>query len=119
MRPRSNCCSRIAQPTPQRPLPPWRTMPIAASRFWRDCVPPRPLAEQGTPQWEEFEALASQLTARPRESVEIERKYLLRGLPEAALGVEPIEIEQGWLPGRKVRERLRPYLERFDVPCDA
>jgi CHAD domain-containing protein/CYTH domain-containing protein len=38
---------------------------------------------------------------------EIERKYLLRGLPERVRGVESSEIEQGYLPGGAVRERLR------------
>jgi len=38
---------------------------------------------------------------------EIERKYLLRGLPERVQGAESVEIEQGYLPGGVVRERLR------------
>ncbi|HTO07401.1 MAG TPA: CHAD domain-containing protein [Myxococcota bacterium] len=38
---------------------------------------------------------------------EIERKYLLRGLPERLHAAEAIEIEQGYLPGGAVRERLR------------
>jgi CHAD domain-containing protein/CYTH domain-containing protein len=38
---------------------------------------------------------------------EIERKYLLRGLPERVRGAESVEIEQGYLPGGVVRERLR------------
>ncbi len=50
-------------------------------------------------------------------SLEVERKYLLRGLPTEARQVEPTEIEQGWLPGEQVRERLRraagPVDERF------
>ena len=40
-------------------------------------------------------------------NLEIERKYLLRGLPERVRGAESIEIEQGYLPGSIVRERLR------------
>ena len=42
-----------------------------------------------------------------RRDVEIERKYLLSSLPEAALGVTPIVIDQGWLPGERLRERVR------------
>ncbi len=38
---------------------------------------------------------------------EIERKYLLRALPERVRGAESVEIEQGYLPGGAVRERLR------------
>lgn len=42
--------------------------------------------------------------ALPRE---IERKYLLRGVPPAVMSVAPSRIEQGWLPGVLLRERLR------------
>ncbi|HKC52795.1 MAG TPA: CHAD domain-containing protein [Myxococcota bacterium] len=38
---------------------------------------------------------------------EIERKYLLRALPQRVRGAESVEIEQGYLPGGVVRERLR------------
>jgi CHAD domain-containing protein/CYTH domain-containing protein len=55
---------------------------------------------------EAAEALAQRL--------EIERKYLLRGMPdierlarEEALEVIALEIDQGWLPGERLRERLR------------
>jgi CYTH domain-containing protein/CHAD domain-containing protein len=39
--------------------------------------------------------------------VEIERKYLLASVPPAAAAVAPTLIEQGWLPGVALRERLR------------
>ncbi len=39
--------------------------------------------------------------------VEIERKYLLSGLPERVRGAESTELDQGYLPGSVVRERLR------------
>jgi len=39
--------------------------------------------------------------------LEIERKYLLRRVPPVAAAVPPILIEQGWLPGSALRERLR------------
>jgi CHAD domain-containing protein/CYTH domain-containing protein len=42
--------------------------------------------------------------AVPRE---IERKYLLRAVPPHALAFPPTKIEQGWLPGELLRERLR------------
>ena len=38
---------------------------------------------------------------------EIERKYLLSSLPNAARRAPCLEIEQGWLPGDQLRERLR------------
>jgi CHAD domain-containing protein/CYTH domain-containing protein len=38
---------------------------------------------------------------------EIERKYLLSALPPRARDVQPLQIDQGWLPGEQLRERLR------------
>ncbi len=39
--------------------------------------------------------------------MEIERKFLLHGLPPQAAMVPFVRIEQGWLPGTMLRERLR------------
>lgn len=39
--------------------------------------------------------------------LEIERKYLLTRVPPVAVAVPPTLIEQGWLPGTALRERLR------------
>lgn len=39
--------------------------------------------------------------------MEIERKFLLHGLPPNAAMAPSIRIEQGWLPGTTLRERLR------------
>ncbi len=39
--------------------------------------------------------------------MEIERKYLLRACPPEARQVAPVRIEQGWLPGQTLVERLR------------
>ena len=39
--------------------------------------------------------------------LEIERKYLLTRVPPVAAAVPPTLIEQGWLPGTALRERLR------------
>lgn len=39
--------------------------------------------------------------------VEIERKFLLHGLPPQAAMSPSLRIEQGWLPGNVLRERLR------------
>ncbi len=65
------------------------------------------LASEGAPQWAELDALALRLSSTASESVEIERKYLLRDLPAGARAGERLEIEQGWLPGGRVRDRLR------------
>jgi CYTH domain-containing protein len=62
-------------------------------------------------------ALERELEARAGGKVERERKYLLTAVPPRALQVEPIDIEQGWLPGARLRERIRrmrgPDGERF------
>ncbi len=39
--------------------------------------------------------------------MEIERKFLLHGLPPQAAMAPSVRIEQGWLPGTMLRERLR------------
>lgn len=38
---------------------------------------------------------------------EIERKFLLRGMPALPAGAEAHEMVQGWLPGERIHERLR------------
>jgi CHAD domain-containing protein/CYTH domain-containing protein len=47
------------------------------------------------------------LARRGRPAVEIERKYLLTGLPRALPRVVTSQITQGYLPGRRFVERLR------------
>jgi len=59
---------------------------------------------------EDVEEFAAQLEAAARRDVEIERKYLLLGpvdFSPVAAYVETIEIRQGYLPGERLRERLR------------
>ena len=38
---------------------------------------------------------------------EIERKYLLRGMPDLPAGTPSAELDQGYLPGTKIQERVR------------
>jgi CHAD domain-containing protein/CYTH domain-containing protein len=47
------------------------------------------------------------LSAIARADHEIERKFLLSAAPPHATRVPGIRIAQGWLPGEKLRERLR------------
>src|SRR5262249_55243826 len=56
----------------------------------------------------QVQALASRLGGPPPD-VEIERKYLLRQMPKMPKlhGAEAIRIEQGYLPGTRLKERLR------------
>jgi CHAD domain-containing protein/CYTH domain-containing protein len=60
---------------------------------------------------DEVERVALDLEAagstRASGLVEIERKYLLSGLPPICVGQPATEIDQGWLPGAKLQERLR------------
>ena len=49
-------------------------------------------------------------TTRPSAATpdrEIERKYLLRALPDRAVGAPSIEIDQGYIPGERINERIR------------
>lgn len=45
--------------------------------------------------------------------VEIERKYLLRGAPQMPRPTEIYEIDQGYIPGDKLVERLRRQRDRM------
>ena len=56
---------------------------------------------------EEAEAIAEALDALAAQGREIERKYLLSRLPELPSDTAVEEIEQGYIPGTKVLERLR------------
>lgn len=38
---------------------------------------------------------------------EIERKYLLRALPDRVAGAPSLEIDQGYIPGVRINERIR------------
>lgn len=55
----------------------------------------------------EFMELGRVIAVRRQPGVEVERKYLLRGLPDAVQGATPLEIRQGYLPGKRLVERLR------------
>jgi CHAD domain-containing protein/CYTH domain-containing protein len=56
---------------------------------------------------EQVEAMALRLCEPAPRDVEIERKYLLRELPTLPDGAEACDVEQGWLPGKRLRERVR------------
>jgi CHAD domain-containing protein/CYTH domain-containing protein len=52
-------------------------------------------------------AVLDQLTVVSPAGIEIERKYLLRRVPEQVSSAEAVDVEQGWLPGARLQERLR------------
>ncbi len=56
---------------------------------------------------QDVEAIAARLATAPPKDLEIERKYLLSALPPLCIGREAVEIDQGYLPGERLIERLR------------
>jgi CHAD domain-containing protein/CYTH domain-containing protein len=63
------------------------------------------------PLLEGVEAIAVVLDARARSGVEIERKYLLRAMPATMPPANVKEIDQGYLPGTRLIERVRRVRE--------
>lgn len=55
----------------------------------------------------EVEAIRRRLADATPDPLEIERKYLLSGRPGLVEGRSAREIEQGYLPGDRIQERLR------------
>lgn len=55
--------------------------------------------------------LGMRLAAVTPPGVEVERRYLLRELPPAVQQVSPLDIQQGYLPGTRLVERLREVRE--------
>lgn len=51
--------------------------------------------------------LAARLAARHGADMEYERKYLLREVPPAVATHTPLVLEQGYLPGDRIQERIR------------
>jgi adenylate cyclase len=48
---------------------------------------------------------------------EIERKYLLKGLPPLPHSACAVEVWQGWIPGQRIHERLRQEKGPHGVVC--
>jgi CHAD domain-containing protein/CYTH domain-containing protein len=65
------------------------------------------LGGAAAPFLESVAELAHAVAARGRGDVEIERKFLLRALPDGVRDAPAREIEQGYLPGERLVERLR------------
>jgi CHAD domain-containing protein/CYTH domain-containing protein len=65
------------------------------------------LRGRGQPLFEELRSVADGLAEPAAPATEIERKYLLSALPPKAAAAPAAEVEQGWLPGQRLRERLR------------
>src|SRR5438552_1459317 len=65
------------------------------------------LNDAGAAFFERVRDLAAEIAHRASRGTEIEHKYLLRQLPAAAADAPSVEIEQGYLPGEKLIERMR------------
>ena len=55
----------------------------------------------------EVDAVATTIRGAARADVEIERKYLLRSVPDEARRALRTDIDQGYIPGAKLHERIR------------
>lgn len=55
----------------------------------------------------QVDAIVEELSAHGGQTTEIERKYLLAGLPTLPNDAPVVEIEQGYIPGKRLQERLR------------
>ncbi|HEY3122304.1 MAG TPA: CHAD domain-containing protein [Vicinamibacteria bacterium] len=62
--------------------------------------------------WDDVDLAAASLRARAPGSTEIERKYLLSGVPREVRSAQTLEIEQGYLPGERLVERVRRVADR-------
>lgn len=67
--------------------------------------------------FEQLAELAHGLSAPAASGIEIERKYLLSGLPPSVTGAPVLEIEQGWLPGERLVERFRRVRSNGTEAC--
>jgi CHAD domain-containing protein/CYTH domain-containing protein len=91
-----------------------RLIEVSATAFetgtamWTGSAVPQALAEA--------RALAALLHRRGADR-EIEKKYLLHGLPELPADARIIEVEQGYLPGGALRERVRRSTCEGEVTC--
>ena len=65
------------------------------------------LNDAGASFFDRVRQLAAEIARRASLGTEIERKYLLERLPENALAAPSVEIEQGYLPGETLVERIR------------
>jgi CYTH domain-containing protein len=79
-------------------------------RDWLGDDDPAPLAPV-------TEVVAALRAHAAHDALEVERKYLLRAVPPMAAAVAPRVIEQGYLPGTRIAERLRRERRDGGVRC--
>lgn len=69
------------------------------------------LEDRAKPFLDDVRGLATWLEAHGAGTVEIERKYLLSGLPPEVEGHPSAELFQGYVPGRRLIERVRRVVD--------
>jgi CHAD domain-containing protein/CYTH domain-containing protein len=65
------------------------------------------LGEQSAAFFRDVDAVADRIAEAARAGVEIERKFLLSQLPAEARGGRRLDIDQGYIPGDELHERIR------------
>jgi len=65
------------------------------------------LGDRSADFFRELDAVADRIEAGARAGLEIERKYLLRFLPDEARDGHRLDIAQGYIPGAQLHERIR------------
>ena len=65
------------------------------------------LGDKAAGFFRDVDAVADRIAQSAREGQEIERKYLLRFVPEKARDSRWVDIAQGYLPGSTLQERIR------------
>ena len=85
----------LAERVRDRGLAAWRTV----EADW--------IEDRAAPFLDEVRTLAAHLEAHGAEAVEIERKYLLSSFPEEIESFPSAELWQGYVPGRRLVERVR------------
>ena len=97
--------SVVAAPLPA--LEALRSARKAAGRQAFERIRPDWLGRSAGPFFASVARLAEALNRLPQREREVERKFLLRRLPSLPPGARVLDIEQGYLPGERLIERLR------------
>ena len=65
------------------------------------------IGDKSAPFFRDLDAVADGIANAARAGMEIERKYLLRFLPDEARDGRRLDIDQGYVPGDELHERIR------------
>jgi CHAD domain-containing protein/CYTH domain-containing protein len=73
------------------------------------------LGEQSAAFFRDTDAVADRIAEAARAGVEIERKFLLHQLPAEARAGRRLDIDQGYIPGDQLHERIRRVSIRHGI----